>query len=197
MSLMRVYSRQWNVTTLGPGRRYVLWVQGCNLRCDGCISPEAQPLDGGYEMSAHALAAEVRASKAEGVTLSGGEPFLQADALCEFIDAVQKTSDIGVICYTGQIYEHLQTKEDALQLLQRIDLLIDGPYVRTLDDGAPLRGSSNQRVIQLTDRYRGIENACGPSRTQQAYWEPGGIGYVGIPSTRSKHSQMIRKEISR
>lgn len=183
MSCIRVYARQWAVRSLGPGVRYVLWTQGCDQRCPGCVSPETQNLDGGEYISTGAIAWEVYASGARGMTISGGEPFLQADALCEMLDAVRNLTDVGVICYTGHTYEGLCHYPAARRLLNRIDLLIDGPYVQELDDGRPLRGSSNQRLIHLTDRYKGIEEAYKASaREQESFWEPGGVGQAGIPT---------------
>ena len=105
-------------------------------------------------MDVGALAWEIIPSSVEGITISGGEPFLQAGALAELIRAVKRHRDIGVIVYTGFLYEELGTQECANELLELCDLIIDGPYIKELDDGKALRGSSNQRVIPLTDRYK-------------------------------------------
>ena len=83
---------------LGPYKRYAIWVQGCNKRCKGCIAPGAQPLSGGYSVSVEDLAADILSvSDIEGITISGGEPFLQQEALCELIALVRRKRDIGVI----------------------------------------------------------------------------------------------------
>ena len=138
---------------LGPYTRYCLWVSGCNRNCKGCISPESHDMYSGRKYSTHSLAWQVITADVEGITISGGEPFLQAEALCELIATVKKHRDIGVIIYTGYLYEQLSELPFGAELSELSDLIIDGPYVQELDDGRSLRGSSNQRVIPITDRY--------------------------------------------
>lgn len=152
---MRIYNYQDGVKRLGPGTRFVLWTQGCLRKCERCMTPESQDVKGGKEISIENLAQKIISAKREGITISGGEPFLQSNDLCELIIRVRKIIDIGVIIYTGYTYEELINSKDSgkKQLLQLSDLLIDGPYVDELNDGMNLRGSSNQRVITLTDRY--------------------------------------------
>lgn len=155
MSELRIYQREPEVYTLGPGKRYCLWVQGCKRCCPGCVSEYSRDLNTGYLMEASAVALEIKMTRPEGVTISGGEPFLQAKALAELLHILKEDMqfDTGVILYTGYTFEELENVPDAEELLRYVDLLIDGPYVRELDDGRSLRGSSNQRVIPLTQRY--------------------------------------------
>lgn len=185
---IRVYKRLSDVTTLGPGRRYCLWVQGCLRDCPGCVSQRARPLDGGYLMSPGALALEIALSAPDGITVSGGEPFLQARALGEMLGRLKALYDaeFGVIVYTGYLYEALRDVPDAEALLRHTDLLIDGPYMREKDDGRSLRGSSNQRVIPLSARYNTPEilslyGAAG--RETETRSEAGGTLTIGIPRT--------------
>lgn len=178
---LSVHMREPAVHTLGPGVRYALWVQGCPRRCPGCVAPEAQALDGGTELETGALAWEILLSGAEGLTISGGEPFLQAEALAELIRTVRRKRDLGVIVYTGYVYEELLADPAARALLEETDLLIDGPYVKELDDGKSLRGSSNQRVIPLTERYRGELSLYGrPERPTEAFVHGAEVHYVGV-----------------
>ena len=167
--------------SLGPYKRYAIWVQGCLKRCKGCISPDAQPFDGGYNADIDVLAQEILfVSEIEGITISGGEPFLQQEALSALIDAVRRKRDIGVIAYTGMRYEEICDTS----LARCCDLIIDGEYIEELNDDRSLRGSSNQRVICLTDRYKDV--------VDQYYGQPGrkvefvptdsGIQMIGIPS---------------
>lgn len=83
---------------------------------------------------------------------------LQAAGLTEMIRRIRAEQDCGVIVYSGFLYETLKQKaeEDASvrAFLTEIDLLIDGPYVETLNDNLPYRGSANQRLLPLTERYR-------------------------------------------
>lgn len=152
--IIYIHMKESAVRVLGPGVRYVLWVQGCDRRCPGCTAPTAWDMKAGQPVSAAALAWEIALSGAEGLTISGGEPFLQAKALGRMVELIRRRRDMGVIVYTGFLHEDLLGMDDARALLSQTDLLIDGPYIRELDDGRSLRGSSNQRVLPLTERYR-------------------------------------------
>ena len=182
---VRLSMRERAVHTLGPGSRYCIWVQGCNKRCPGCVTPSDQAMDGGYPMSAAALGAEIALAKPDGVTISGGEPFLQAEALAQVLDTVRRVFryDTGVIVYTGYRLEELRKDPSAAALLARTDLLIDGPYIRELDDGKSLRGSSNQRIIPLTERYNKPEILAlygAPGRETEYIMHADCINCVGV-----------------
>lgn len=139
--------------TLGPGNRFVVWTQGCNRQCKGCITPESQPLDGGRDIDIETIAsAIIKNNQISGITISGGEPFLQSKQLKLLLEQITKARpELSVIIYTGYLIEELNW-QDALDVLSKTDLLIDGPYIETLNDGIGLRGSSNQRLHFLTDR---------------------------------------------
>lgn len=145
---------------LGPYCRFALWVQGCDRRCPGCISPDSRPRDGGNKIEVGKIAQAIQSSaEVEGLTISGGEPFLQAGQLADLLSRVRAYRDIGVILYTGYTFEEIRLKitkgnQDFARLLNHCDVLIDGAYIEQLNDGAALRGSSNQQAIYLTDRYR-------------------------------------------
>lgn len=178
-----LHMRERAVTTLGPGSRYVIWVSGCNRSCPGCIAPDSHDMKKGTPVEAAALAWEILLSGADGLTISGGEPFLQAPALAELVRTVRGKRDLGVIVYTGFTYEELLRMPQAQALLEQTDLLIDGPYIRELDDGLSLRGSSNQRVIPLTERYREALACYGThQRKQEVFYHAGTTHYVGIPT---------------
>ncbi len=177
-----------NVTTLGPHKRYGLWVSGCNRNCPGCISPESHDMKKGTPFHTGVLAWDIISSETEGITISGGEPFLQAKALSELIRRVRRHKDVGVIIYTGFLYEQLLKDEDMQELLQLCDLVIDGPYVKELDDKKSLRGSSNQRVRPLTKRYEDYLYMYGSEerQTQTVVKTAREIYNIGIP-TDSKY----------
>lgn len=198
MNQVKIYQRETAVYTLGPGKRYCLWVQGCPRRCPGCVSADSQDPDGGYWMKPGALAMEIRLSNPDGITISGGEPFLQAKALAQMLQILrdQMHCDPGVIVYTGYTLEELDSLPDAQLLLPYIDLLIDGPYVQELDDGLSLRGSSNQRIIPLTNRYQKPEilNLYGQeTRTVQIIPHGFGISRVGVINPSDKNFEVISK----
>ena len=152
---IRVYDYQDGVRKLGPNTRFALWVQGCGRNCRGCMTPQSQDIDGGKEMETRDLAALILRSGREEITISGGEPFLQAAGLSELIGLLRAQRDIGIIVYTGFTIEEIREKNDPdmNRFLDQIDLLIDGPYIEEKNDGRNLRGSSNQRAIALTERY--------------------------------------------
>ena len=106
---------------LGPGRRYVLWTQGCLRRCQGCITPESRPLDGGVDIDIDALAYDiVSRPNIDGLTVSGGEPFLQAKGVGRLLELVHnERPEMTVIVYTGYQQEELDIVPDADALLHR------------------------------------------------------------------------------
>lgn len=170
---------------LGPGRRFALWVQGCRKSCEGCIAPTLRDTAGGRIVSTDELAEEIICSDCEGLSISGGEPFLQADELARLILTVRATRpDIGVIVYTGYFYEDLLQDNDTDKLLNVTDILIDGEYVAAFDDGMAMRGSSNQRVLFLTDRYRPSD--LPRRRTNRFIFSGGTMRMIGIPSDGAK-----------
>lgn len=140
----------------GPGIRTVIFVQGCDHHCPGCHNPETQGI-GGYLISAKDLAKEISKEHQPGemlrITLSGGEPMLQARGLTMMLQELEsKGFKLDIWCYTGHTFEGLIDKGDTdqMRLLRRCDVLIDGPYIEALrDTGLLFRGSSNQRLIDL------------------------------------------------
>ena len=113
-------------------------------------------MDGGELVKVDELVDKIMQQDAiEGITISGGEPFLQQEALCELIARVRERKDIGVIIYTGMKYEEIKNTA----LAKCSDIIIDGEYIEEFNDDKSLRGSSNQNAICLTDRYRNIIDA--------------------------------------
>lgn len=160
---LRVAEVTENCTVLGPcapGRaRAVVWVQGCPLRCSGCISTEYLPFEGGTPTATRALADRILAlDGVDGVTFSGGEPFAQAAALAELVDRLRAAGDWSVMSYTGHTLEWLEARGTPAQqaLLERLDLLVDGPYVERLHRPLLWRGSSNQRIHVLSNRHEDV-----------------------------------------
>ena len=143
---------------LGPGERAVVWVQGCPFRCVGCIAPEWLPIDSTHLMPIEDLVDRLLSSPSvTGLTFSGGEPMLQAGSLAQVARLVRQRRDVNIITFSGYAYEILQRKSMASgipELLSQIDVLIDGPYIKALNNGVGLRGSSNQHIIHLTSRLQ-------------------------------------------
>lgn len=142
-------------TENGPGLRAVLWVQGCTLHCPGCFNPDTHSLEPRRLMAVKDVAAALRATPGiEGLTISGGEPFLQAAALA-VLGRWLRRRDLGLVVFSGYTLTQLHQAKcpDWEALLATIDLLIAGPFLQTLACDLPLRGSSNQTLHYLTDRY--------------------------------------------
>jgi anaerobic ribonucleoside-triphosphate reductase activating protein len=156
--VLRLMQRSDRCTVLGPGKRAVLWVQGCPFQCPGCIVPESQPFVGGEATAVAELASDLlRSRDIEGITLSGGEPMSQAAALVSLINATRSV-DFSWVCYSGYTLEWLRSSGSPVQqaLLERLDILIDGPYMANRHTDLRGRGSDNQRVHFLSDRYQDL-----------------------------------------
>ena len=142
-----------STTLLGPFKRFVIWVHGCCFDCKGCLAHNTK--HGTYkQMTVEELGEIILQQKnIEGLTISGGEPFLQANALRKLIDYLRARKDLGVIIYSGFKRNQLEQKPEYQALLMVTDILIDGPYIEELDIGQPYIGSSNQKIHQLSERY--------------------------------------------
>ncbi len=182
----------WNICregtkALGPGLRYVIWTQGCLKLCPGCTSPESRPIKPKMVVEVDHLAEDiVNTSNLSGITISGGEPFLQAASLAKLLSIVKpKRPEMNVIIFTGYNKEELRWGE-ANALLNQTDVLIDGPYCQGKSVNRGLRGSSNQRIHFLTnvlDDYREeLENG---TRKLDLYVDGDEIVTIGIPTDKS------------
>lgn len=170
---------------LGPGVRAIVSVQGCHLRCRGCHSPAASSIDGGQSIAVAVLARQLLDLPIDGVTYSGGgEPMLQADALTRLSDLLRsERPGLSLMSYTGYRYDALLKRGGAGQreLLTRLDLLVDGPYVQRLHAPLRWRGSSNQRLIALTGRHRDDLAPDEPAGMEFELDEDLGLSWVGVP----------------
>jgi len=141
----------------GPGLRSVVWVQGCSIHCPGCLNRRTHPHRSRHLVDPRQLARQLlNVGEVEGLTLSGGEPFQQAEA-CAELAAAYRASGRTVMAYSGYSFDALLVSTDAVvkRFLTQIDLLIAGPYVRAQRCAGELwRGSTNQTVHFLTDRLK-------------------------------------------
>ncbi len=134
----------------GPGFRYTVFTQGCFHDCAGCHNPETHDPGGGHETTVDGLADAMRKNPLlDGLTLSGGEPFLQVEACLELAERARELG-LNIWAYSGYTFEDLCADPDKKRLLAACDVLVDGPFVlsqRTLEKR--FRGSKNQRVIDV------------------------------------------------
>ena len=143
-------------TVLGPGRRTVLWLRGCTLKCAGCIAEPILERDEAAWVDVESLAEIITKQPIlDGLTFSGGEPSEQAEALIALCDIVRGVRDVSIMSYSGRHLEALKASCDpaVLGFIDRLDILVDGPYVATRRSDLLWRGSSNQRVHLLTERH--------------------------------------------
>ena len=154
--LLRIARKKDGCRVLGPGSRAVVWFHGCSRGCLGCIAAEMNRSESYERMKPKELAEWVLSCRnIDGVTLTGGEPFEQDfQSLREFLLLVKEDKrDLGVILYTGFYREELPLLDEKSDFMQYIDVLIDGPYMEEKNDNRDLRGSNNQRIHFLTQRY--------------------------------------------
>jgi anaerobic ribonucleoside-triphosphate reductase activating protein len=144
-------------TAEGPFLRSAIWVQGCSIRCAGCINPHLFD-SGGATVDTDVLVSAIGDAGVEGVTFLGGEPFDQATPCAELAEAL-RTRGMGVITFSGRTHADLRTGPPGWQrLLATTDLLVDGPYVRDRPEPArSLVGSTNQSFVHLSPRYEAFD----------------------------------------
>ena len=133
----------------GEGIRYVIFTQGCPHHCPGCHNPKTHSFKAGKLVGVNELLIDISKNKdyIDGITLSGGEPFCQSKQ-CSIIAEKAHEFGLTVWCYTGYLFEELYGRND--ELLNHIDILVDGPFVleeRSMD--LDFRGSKNQRIINV------------------------------------------------
>lgn len=131
----------------GPGLRTVIFFQGCHRKCPHCHNPETHDPQKGQLMEISEILKAISSNPmTQGVTISGGEPFLQIEELCNLLSIVKKRYHTMV--YTGYRWEELDDKMK--EVLPFIDLLVDGSFdVEKKDISLGFRGSSNQRIINV------------------------------------------------
>ncbi len=135
----------------GPGCRAVVWVQGCKRECGGCFNPASWSFETNQLIAVNELANQILSNpRNQGVTFSGGEPFWQAAALTQLAKQL-KAAGLNVMSFSGFTLQELQSEEAPLaaqELLEQLDILVDGPFVESLAINSPdsLVSSRNQRV---------------------------------------------------
>ena len=133
----------------GPGFRTSIYCAGCPNACPGCHNPQSWDINNGHMMTTDEIMAVIKADPFANVTFSGGDPMYQAEGFTELARAIHNYTNKDIWCYTGFVYESL-INEDERELLENIDVLVDGPFIQKLHDPDLLfRGSTNQRLIDV------------------------------------------------
>lgn len=181
MQIDRIY---YPVKTLGYGNRIGIWTIGCSHHCKNCSNPELWEKDSSRDISIERIIECVQqVHDADGITITGGEPFDQPDEL-ELL--VHRLKDLGyrdILVYSGYTLEELQAKSETVRrILNRIGILIDGRYLDELNDNMSFRGSSNQRILRLNETLIGrYKNAETWNRESQIIMSDNKIQTIGLP----------------
>ena len=147
--MIRVLDIKEDTMVDGPGFRTSIYCAGCRHKCPGCHNPQSWDFKGGRWMSTEELMKIIVADPFAHVTFTGGDPMYQCDGFAELARAIHKQTNKDIWCYTGFTFESLITRAQR-ELLELLDVLVDGPFIEKLRDPDLLfRGSSNQRLIDV------------------------------------------------
>ena len=183
----RIDSLQWPITVLGFGARVAIWFQGCSIGCPGCCAKHTWDADAGKAVMLSEVLDWIRSlplADIDGVTITGGEPFEQPEALTGLVRSLRRDvdfpRDVDVLCYSGFPWKRLRARYG--EILRDLDAVIAEPY---MERRSPkwLRGSGNQTVHALSEigseRYGSepeVRNAL------QIVAAGDGVRIVGIPN---------------
>ena len=189
------------ITTLGHGRRVGIWTQGCSIHCPGCISRDTWAPDDGRAVEVDALVATLAPwlAEADGVTISGGEPFDQPAALAELVAAIRQRNTGDVLVFSGYANEKLFAEHGALTA--QLDVLISEPFEAGAGQTLALRGSDNQRVFLLSELARtrypaDLDNSPWPAKRRlDVVVEGDAVWMAGIP--HPGEMARLRQELAR
>lgn len=144
------------ITTLGIGKRIGIWTIGCNRNCPGCSNPELQFFNKDNDVSIPSIMETINKFKFDGVTISGGEPFLQSHDLKLLVEELLKNKIEDILVFTGYTIKQLYDMhdDDVEFILKNISVLIDGPYIESKPSNKILVGSTNQKIFILKEKYK-------------------------------------------
>lgn len=142
----------------GPGTRAVIWTQGCSRRCRGCFNPGTHAHTDGVLIAVDTLAQGLAARAAglnaiDGLTISGGEPMEQPEAVCALLLAVRRDTGLSTLLFTGYHWDEVVAHPLGVAILDCLDAILTGPYRIEQHLGSGLLGSANQTIHCLTERY--------------------------------------------
>lgn len=181
MQIDRIY---YPVKTLGYGNRIGIWTVGCTHQCKKCSNPELWERNPLKDISVENIISCVQQIKdADGITITGGEPFQQAEELRTLVTRLNEIGYEDILVYSGYTLDELKLQGDKVkQILDNISVLVDGRYIDELNDNKSFRGSSNQKIYRLNDsiidRYANAEEW---ERVSQIVMNDDKIQLIGVP----------------
>ena len=139
----------------GPGFRTTIYCAGCPNHCLGCHNPQSWNIDHGHEMQTDEIMDIIEKDPFANVTFSGGDPMFQPEGFTELAKAIHERTEKTIWCFTGFNYKDLLKNEHQYKLLEQIDVLVDGPFIKAFrDTDLIFRGSSNQKIINVPESLR-------------------------------------------
>ena len=148
--VIRILDILHDTTVDGPGFRTSIYCAGCSHHCPGCHNPESWDFSAGYEVETDQLMQEITADPFADVTFTGGDPFFQAEGFAELARRIKTETTKTIWCYTGFLFEQLLERPACRELLEQLDVLVDGPFIMAQrNEDLLFRGSANQRLIDV------------------------------------------------
>lgn len=170
----------------GPGSRMVVFFQGCERGCPGCFNPGTHPTETGNLLSVQEIFSRYYSPGIEGLTVSGGEPFLQPSGLARLLKTAKEDYNLTTVVYSGFLLDALRKTPEYGPCLEFIDVLIDGPFEEGKKEQTLLaRGSTNQKFHFLTSRYS-LSDFVMPGKVEVAIWPDGTITETGFSRIETK-----------
>lgn len=158
---LRVHAEDPRSRANGPGTRYVVWLQGCTLGCAGCFNPATHPGEGGTIRHPLSVIGDALAAEVDGLSISGGEPMQQPEAVYWLLAAARDV-ELSTLMFSGYTIDEIRTLPRGPEILDLLDVLVDGRYVAAQRLGKGLRGSANQVIHLLSPRHTRAEVEATP-----------------------------------
>lgn len=157
-----------------------MWVQGCSLGCAGCFNPQTHDFSGGESVEVPELLAKIMPlANIEGVTISGGEPLQQLEAVLELMAGIRQLTDKSIVLFSGFSRSEIELMPRARDIFQVVDVVVAGRYEQAKHQARGLLGSSNQELLFCTDRYCS-EDFTGLSDLELVINKDGSITITGV-----------------
>ncbi len=192
MNFFNLMGETYPTTVNGPGLRYLIHLQGCNLGCKGCINPESWSFKLNKRANVQQLAEKILETKPEGLSISGGEPFLQSVALLKFLEYIDKANlPKGVLIFSGYTEEELKKIPEYESILVLCDVIISGRYEQDNRVYDSMLSSSNQKFIWGT-KYNRISEDELMNQDFEIILQDNKLKLTGFPEISNEAKQHLK-----